>query len=239
MSRSQNDGPPAGGDDRGRPHHDSRSLFIFLAVVVAVALIPQLHEQFVRLTETLHGLMRENPRLAAGAFVAVSAMSAMLAFLSSLPFIPAAVETWGHAWTVVLLWIGWIAGGLVAYSIGRTLGRPAIARLIGRERLERYEGEAAAILGFGWLVVFQLAVPSEIPGYLLGMLRFRLRIWFVAMALTELPYAVGAVFAGESVLDRDLTTLLTLLLAGLAVSLLAARLLARRRKHASVTAGTR
>jgi uncharacterized membrane protein YdjX (TVP38/TMEM64 family) len=49
-------------------------------------------------------------------------------------------------------------------------------------------------------LLFQAAVPSEIPGYVLGILRYEFPLYLTALAITELPYAFAAVYLGESFL---------------------------------------
>ena len=43
-------------------------------------------------------------------------------------------------------------------------------------------------------------MPSEIPGYVLGILRYKFPLYLTALAITELPYALAAVYLGESFL---------------------------------------
>lgn len=46
-------------------------------------------------------------------------------------------------------------------------------------------------------------MPSEIPGYLLGMLRYRFLLYLTALGITEIPYAVATVYLGESFLAGE------------------------------------
>ena len=45
-------------------------------------------------------------------FVLLAAISAVLAFFSSALLLPVAVFTWGSKVTFVLLWLGWLLGGI-------------------------------------------------------------------------------------------------------------------------------
>jgi uncharacterized membrane protein YdjX (TVP38/TMEM64 family) len=83
-------------------------------------------------------------------------------------------------------------------------------------------------MAFRQVLLFQLAVPSEIPGYVLGLAGCRFRPFVIGVALAELPYAAGAVYLGESFLRRDYLTLIGLGVAGVALSWLALRSLASR-----------
>jgi uncharacterized membrane protein YdjX (TVP38/TMEM64 family) len=94
---------------------------------------------------------------------------------------------------------------------------------------ERYEGWLSAHSSFGVVLLLQLALPSEIPGVVLGLARYSLAKYLVALLLVELPYAFGTVLLGQSFVQRQLTVLVALgtvaaLGAALAVRLLHGRL---------------
>lgn len=67
---------------------------------------------------------------------------------------------------------------------------------------------------FGSVLLFQLALPSEIPGYLLGLARYPLPRYLAALMLAELPYAVGTVLLGIGFVNRDTTTLVAVCIVG-------------------------
>ncbi len=180
-----------------------------LALVLVFALLAVLLSSDA-LYAQLHGLMAAaEPVIAAHplwgrvVFVVLSALSAMLAFFSSALLVPVAVLSWGKAVTIALLWLGWLLGGLGAYGIGRTLGRPLL-RTLGSARVAAfYRARLSADVGLPVVLLLQLALPSEIPGYLCGLLRVRPRTYVIALALAELPYAIGTVWAGDSILRRE------------------------------------
>ena len=189
----------------GPPPHWRRALALLLVFALLAALLS---------SDTLYALLQRSlaavePSIAAHPvwggviFVLLSALSAMLAFFTSAVLVPAAVIGWGKAVTVALLWLGWFLGGLCAYGIGRSLGRP----LLGARGWEKvsgfYQRRLSAHVGLPVVLLLQLALPSEIPGYLCGLLRVRLRIYATALALAELPYAIGTVWVGESILQRQ------------------------------------
>ena len=89
-------------------------------------------------------------------------------------------------------------------------------------RLEKHLGSRASL---GLVVLVQLSLPSEIPGYVLGMLRYPFRRFLLALGLTELPYAVATVYMGSGLVEQRRGQIL-LIGAGLIVmSLLAVYLL--------------
>jgi uncharacterized membrane protein YdjX (TVP38/TMEM64 family) len=153
-------------------------------------------------------VISNHPFWGASLFVVLSALSAMLAFVSTAVLVPVAVHAWGKALCVFLLWFGWLLGGACAYGIARFWGRPAIRRLTSSRTLARYEQRLTQHAPFGLVLLFQLAVPSEVPGYVLGLARYGLHRYLAALALAELPYAVGTVYLGASFLERQLFVLI-------------------------------
>lgn len=136
-------------------------------------------------------------------FVLLAMVSAMLAFFSSAILTPIGVYAWGPVNTFILLWIGWLLGGMTAFLVGRYLGRSAVSILLGESRLSSWETQMGRHTKFIHILLFQAAVPSEIPGYVLGILRYRFVLYLAALAITELPYALGTVYLGESFLKGE------------------------------------
>jgi len=82
--------------------------------------------------------------------------------------------------------------------------------LIDEEKLAGWEREFSERSRFIHILLFQAAVPSEIPGYVLGILRYRFVFYLTALAITELPYAIAAVYLGESFLKGESTLFMIL-----------------------------
>jgi uncharacterized membrane protein YdjX (TVP38/TMEM64 family) len=176
-------------------------------------------------------LMAANPVLGALVFFLFSMLSAMLAFASSGALVPPANLVWGKLVTFLLLWGGWLAGAIVAYLIG-SLARPLLIRWGYKEKLEKYEEYVSRRMKFWMVLLFCFAVPSEIPGYVLGGVHYSFWRFVVAMAVTEAIYALGLVFAGESLLaDRPLPLIFivaALILIGVGAGMLFRKLRERR-----------
>ena len=193
-----------------------------LAAAVALAVSSDsLHTFLFGLISSAETIVRERPVLGVIVFMALAAASAMLAFASSVVITPVAILVWGKLVSVLLLWSGWILGGGIAYLIGRYLGRPVAKRLSRSPLLERYENLVSDQTPFLFVLLFQFALPSEIPGYLLGLARYSWRKYLLALTLAELPYAITTIYLGESFLERQ-PSLLVLLAALVVVASVAA-----------------
>lgn len=216
-----------------------RRVLVALLLVGMVALVVQsdtLHGALMRLLVLTEHAIAVSPVAGALLFVVFAALSGMLAFFSSAVVVPVAVHAWGPLVAALLLWIGWILGGACTYALGRFLARPLAGRMAPRG-LARYERVVTRDAPFGLVALFQLAAPSEVPGYFLGVVRYSFLRYIAVVALGELPYAVGTVILGDSFLERRLLPFLLLGALAVAVSAWAyARL--RRRIGANAGAST-
>jgi len=184
-------------------------VIVLLAVALAfVASSAELHEWLIGFLPAAEAVIRERPVLGVSIFVLYAALSAMLAFVSSAVIVPVSVYVWGRGFSMLLLWVGWILGGAFAYAISRYFGRTVVNALRAGPALERYETRISQRAPFGLVLLFQLAVPSEVPGYLLGLVRYPFWKYLGALALAELPYAAVTVYVGDSFLERRTYTLI-------------------------------
>ncbi|MBI2213982.1 MAG: VTT domain-containing protein [Acidobacteria bacterium] len=219
--------------------HNWRRLLVVLILIGIAVVAARSETLFGELDDVLaavKSLIVRRPGWGVVVFILFSALSAMLAFLSSAVLVPFGVYVWGAKLTFVLLWVGWLLGGVTAYAIGRFLGRRVVVWLVDPDRLRRYEGRLSKQARFPIVLLFQLALPSEIPGYLLGLLRYPFWLYVAALALAELPFAVGAVSLGNSFIHRDWPALIAVGIAGVALTSWAVAEWHRRHKRA-VAAG--
>lgn len=188
---------------------------LVVALVLAASFVP-LHRRLIALLPAAEAFIRAYPFAGVSAFVGFAALSAMLAFVSSAVIVPVGVYVWGKAISLVLLLLGWMLGGAGAYLLGRYFGRALVRAIVSDRILEHVERRLTAAAPFGLVVLFQLALPSEVPGYLLGLMRYDPRRFVAALGLAELPYAAAAIYLGEGFVDRNIRTLM-----GVGVSIVA------------------
>lgn len=208
-----------------------RRAAILLLLVVAIATVASLdvtYDAVSRVIQWADRVVVAHEIAGAVVFVLLSALSAMLAFFSTAVFVPVAIGAWGKLLTVILLWAGWMSGGSLAYFIGRYLGRRVVRWFMPDEKLRPYETRLTALVSFPRLLLFQFALPSEIPGYVMGLLAVPFHRYLGALAIAELPFAVGAVYLGDSFLQRNEFLMIALGVAGILVTLVAAMIFHRR-----------
>jgi uncharacterized membrane protein YdjX (TVP38/TMEM64 family) len=194
---------------RGLQHH----LVIVGSLIIVAGLFAAsdtLHDRAGEILIWTEGVISRAPVLGMAVFVLLATMSAMVAFFSSALFAPIAIYAWGKAGTFALLWLGWLLGGIISFCIGRYFGRSVAGMIIDEEKISGWEQELSTHTRFIHVLLFQLAVPSEIPGYLLGILRYPFLRYLAALAITELPYALATVYLGESFLQGEGTVFIVL-----------------------------
>lgn len=194
-----------------------------LLLATVVLLLPALHERLLGAVASAGDVIRRHPVEGMVLFVVLAALSAMLAFVSSVVLIPVAVHLWGAPRCAALLWLGWLLGGVASYAVGRFLGRPIVERLVRPATLARYEAWARSGPTLAPILLLQLAIPSDVAGYVFGLVRCRFLVFLAALAVAEIPYAVASVYLGESFLQRELWPVLAIGLALAAVGTWAIR----------------
>jgi uncharacterized membrane protein YdjX (TVP38/TMEM64 family) len=207
-----------------------RHFLILGMLIIAAGLIAAsdtLHGKSEAIVFWAEGMISQAPLLGMLVFVLLAMISAMVAFFSSALLVPVAVYAWGKTACLALLWCGWLLGGVAAFCIGRFFGRSVASMIIGEETIDNWENQVSKRTRFIHILMFQALVPSEVPGYLLGILRYRFLFYLTALAITEMPYAVATVYLGESFLRGDSTIII---LVGIGAIVLAAFLVQIHRR---------
>ena len=201
---------------------------VLVVVVVLLVVSERVHDILLDILGRAHVVAAGHAWAAGALVVTFAAVGAMVAFVSSWVVLPFAVYTWGFTRALLLLWIGWLLGGIASYAIGRFLGRPAVSWLAAADVLERYERRVSHRSTFGLILLLQLGVPSEIPGYLLGLVRYPFAWYVVALGAAELVHGIPAVLLGAGLVERHSWLVAAIVAVMIAVTLAAAHGLRRR-----------
>jgi uncharacterized membrane protein YdjX (TVP38/TMEM64 family) len=193
-------------------------LAILCAGLVALIASDGFHGLLMDVLGAAERIISRHALLGAALFVLLAAASPMFAAMSSAVFVPAAVVAWGSPASLLLLWLGWCIGGIGAYFTGRLPGR-AMARWLKTDgALRRLEGRLRPDTPFGMVLTLQVALPSEIQGILLGMVRYPLPRYVAGLVLAELPFAIATVYFSAGLVERRVGLILA---PGLAVAAVA------------------
>jgi len=179
------------------------ALALLLVLVGLIVASDTLHAELASLVALAEAVIRRAPVTGMAVFVGLSALSAMIAFFSSGLLTPVAIASWGTVTTLGLLWLGWLLGGIATYAVGRYVGRSAAGLFVDDATLATWEATVATRATVSHVALLQLALPSEVLGYVLGLVRYSFRIYVGVLAVTEIPYALAVVFLGESFLAGD------------------------------------
>jgi uncharacterized membrane protein YdjX (TVP38/TMEM64 family) len=213
---------------RGQVWRRAVALGLLCVALAMLARSEVLHAALLELLAVCQQVITDNPVTGALLFVGFAALSAMLAFVSVAVIVPIAVYTWGEPLSALLLWSGWLLGGVIAYCIGRFLGRPIVTWLAANAGLRQLERYLHRDSGFFLVLLFQLALPSEIPGYVLGLISYHPGRYLLSLGLAELPFALLTIHLGASFVERHSGVVLWVGLLLLALSISAFMLLRKR-----------
>ncbi len=183
-------------------HRKVASSAILALLVIVFWFSVTLQDIFYEAVFLTEAYVEEHPMLGIFVFMALAGVSAMLSPFSSVPLVPVAIMLWGSAWTIVFLISGWLGGHSITYTIGYYAGHPVIKKFVAPETIEQYSHKFSKKSEFLLVLLFRLASPAEMPGYVLGAVRYGFVKYFLATFIAEFPFAVIAVYASEALIDR-------------------------------------
>ena len=149
-------------------------------------------------------LARSNQIMSVAIFIGLAIISTMFSSFSSVPLVPIAILVWGNWLTALLLFIGWTAGDALSYWIAYFAGNPIAKKLIPFEKIEFYRKKIPPDAEFKLVFFFIMSMPSEIPGYTLGTLRYNFKRYLPITAFGEFIWAPVTAFAGQALIEKNL-----------------------------------
>ncbi|MBS3911569.1 MAG: hypothetical protein KGZ70_07025 [Hydrogenophaga sp.] len=210
-----------------------RRQVLLAAVIIALAALlwasASLHATFIDALQFSKDYVESQPLVSRLAFVVLAALSAMLVLFSSIAVVPVAVYAWGQGETLLLLTGGWFLGANLAYLIGHLFGRRATLFFVPAETLDHYAELLSVRMSVAEVALLKLALPSEMPSFALGIMRYPLTKFWPVLLASELPFALWAVYLSAALIENRFAAFVAVLLAGLAVAAVIGRRLLRRR----------
>lgn len=196
----------------------NRKIFALLAVLFFVALIllssSLLQDLLFSSIDFLGEYFKENKALGIIIFFVFSAVSVLLSPFTSVPFVPSAIMAWGNFLTFLILFLGWVTGGVFAYLVGSFSREKIIKKIFSFGKIERYKKRISPQTQFWLVLLFRLAIPSEIAGYTLGIIRYQFKKYLLATFLAELPFAFFVIYSSSVLLSGEILLFAGILLAG-------------------------
>ncbi len=183
-------------------HRKLISVAVLVCAVIVFWFSVSLQGVFYDTVSFAEAYVGEHQTMGVFVFMALAAVSAMLSPFSSVPLIPVAIMVWGSTWTVAFLVAGWLGGHVITYTIGYYAGYPVAKKLVSLEAIEQYAHRFSKKSEFLLVLLFRLASPAEVPGYVLGAVRYGFVKYFLATFIAEFPFAIITVYASEALIDR-------------------------------------
>jgi len=216
------------------PNPVHRQALLLTVVIGGVTVLWTSATMHAALVESLHfsqALTDQYPRASRLTFVALGGLSAMLVLFSSAALVPVAVSAWGQAQTLALLMLGWFIGANLAYVIGRRFGRRVATYFVAAETLDQYQHLLAETMSITSVTILKLALPSEVPSFAMGIVRYPPLTFLIVAFASELPAAIWIVYLSAALVEDRRLPFLVMLLAGFAFAgFFAYRLLRRQRR---------
>ncbi len=189
-------------------------IYIFIFVVVLVFLFwysVRFQESFYFAVDFLKNQAAARPISAVFLFVGLSAASAALSPFSSFPLVPPAILIWDEGLAFSFLLLGWLLGGIITYLIGYYGANPALRKFIDIEsRVKYYQNKISRRAEFWLVFLFRLTIPAEVPGYVLGAIRYNFLKYFAATFLSESVFALVTIYGSKAIIERQLNILAAL-----------------------------
>lgn len=99
---------------------------------------------------------------------------------------------------------GMVTGGVLAAWLGRKLGRPWLEKRMGADTLQHWSDVAHIDSFWTWWIVLLIPV-GDIPYFLAGLSRIRLRTFALVILTSRGPFTVLIVWLGDRVINLPLT----------------------------------
>ena len=161
--------------------------------------------------EALQSRLRGGGPAAPLIYIGLAALAVMLSPFSVVPFSIIAISLWGKALTLLYVMIGSLLGASIAFAIGAQAIHRLLTFLVPAELIRRYTEIINEKSSFLLVTLFFLAMPAEVPAYVLGAGRYSYWKFILAATIAYLPFELLAIYAGDAFLHRDVVVLGTLM----------------------------
>lgn len=180
------------------------------AIIISLAFIGfliwssvQFQAFFAKIVPLFENLTREHAFLSIFVFIGLGALSTMISSFSSAPLVPIAVIVWGGTPTALFLLAGWLTGDILSYVIGYYAGNPILKRFVPLQKIDYYRRKIPPNAEFKLVFFFIMSMPSEVPNYTLGTLRYNFLKYFLTITLGELIFAFVTAYAGQALVQKN------------------------------------
>jgi uncharacterized membrane protein YdjX (TVP38/TMEM64 family) len=179
------------------------SIVIALAILFFYSLT--LQKNIFYLISRLGFIVQQNHVIGIAIFVIITALGIILSPFSGVPLIPVAITAWGKWIAGILVLTGWMIGAAITYLLGRSALYPLLKLLIPLKKLEYYRKLISGKVTFGLVVLFRFAMPVEVPGYVLGIIKYPLKKYMFASLISFIPFSIFMIYASHAFLSQNVS----------------------------------
>jgi len=123
-------------------------------------------------------------------YVFLVILSVVIAPVSTIPLLPVATATWGPFWAGILSIFAWFVGSLVAFFVGRHVGRPILHIFTDMARFESVVCRISSTHLFWSIVFLRMVLPVDVLSYAIGLMtKVPFKIYAVASFIGITPMA--------------------------------------------------
>jgi len=183
-----------------------KRLLLAVSIIIASTILfwyfTVFQEAFYDVVIFFEKYVRQNELLGLLIFLLIAILSALLSPLTNVPLIPIAVALWGVFPTMIILFVGWLIGDIIAYYIGRYIGGPLFRYIISAKRFDKWTEEIRKHTRFYMLLLLRVALPAEL-GYAFGIMRYPFFKYMLITFLAEIPFVLITTYASEAILEGN------------------------------------
>ena len=185
------------------------AILIVASVFFYSLTLQQAYGNFINYAESS---IREHNTKGSVTFILIEALSVMISPFSSVPFLVVAIDVWGKTTALIYSIIGGLLGATMTYLIGYFALHRLFKKLIPIDEITDNHNGIAKKSPFWLVTLFILAMPVEIPGYALGIVKYPFRKYVLATLIGHFPFYVIAVFAGYAFIEKNIVSFVLMMI---------------------------
>lgn len=147
--------------------------------------------------EELVSVINSKNIIALGIYIAITALTTVVAPLSSLPLLPIATTIWGPIIAALTSVIGWVIGSIIIFGICRQYGVPFITRFVSIEKIEKIKNFLPGKDVFLSHIILRMLMPVDLLSYALSLFSsITFRVYIITTVIGVIPFAFVFAYGG-------------------------------------------
>lgn len=168
-------------------------VILIVVIFIASSFVSQQYSEF------LQEFILKNKLIGMLAYSTAVVLAIVVAPLTSIPFVPLVVGSWGVFWTVVVSVVSWTVGSMAAFWIARKFGIGIVKKFIPSTDKKRFFYENIPEERVFWYLIFlRIVIPVDILSYMLGLFtHVRWKLFIFTTLIGVIPVIIFLSFFGS------------------------------------------